>query len=339
MKVYEAPIFFEKNRVFRVYTGGKMFDHFVGDGSVDDFFPEEWVASSTKALNEGRNVYKEGISKIKDNDLYLDEAIKKFPKEMLGEKNSIGVLVKYLDSAIRLPAQAHPNKEFSRKYFNSNYGKEECWIILAKRPNASIYFGFKDGVDKKILRQTIEESKTNKEAFEKILLKHEVEVGDVVFIPALTPHAIGAGCLLLEVQEPTDFTIQPERWCGDYKLSDYQMYLGLDKDVALQCFSYEPIKKVKNTPRFTVNTNSLKVERLLSPDQENSFKINRITLNDGEYVLNQPVAVCSIIEGEGEILGDNFTKKVKQGDYFFFPACCCGKFIINGNLKMIEAFS
>ena len=49
-------------------------------------------------------------------------------------------------------------------------------------------------------------------------------------------HAIGAGCLLLEVQEPSDFTVQPERWCGDYKLSDNEMYLGLDKDTAMECF-------------------------------------------------------------------------------------------------------
>jgi hypothetical protein len=49
-------------------------------------------------------------------------------------------------------------------------------------------------------------------------------------------HAIGCGCLLLEVQEPTDFTIQPERWCGEYKLSDREMYLGLDREKALECF-------------------------------------------------------------------------------------------------------
>ena len=36
---------------------------------------------------------------------------------------------------------------------------------------------------------------------------------------------IGAGCLILEVQEPTDFTIQPEHWCGEYHLNDQEMYL------------------------------------------------------------------------------------------------------------------
>lgn len=50
---YDKPIFFEKNRVFRVYTGGKLFADFFGDDSTDGNYPEEWVASSVHALNEG----------------------------------------------------------------------------------------------------------------------------------------------------------------------------------------------------------------------------------------------------------------------------------------------
>ena len=48
---YNEPIFFEKNRVYRVYTGGKLFSTFFGDDSEDCNYPEEWVASSVKALN------------------------------------------------------------------------------------------------------------------------------------------------------------------------------------------------------------------------------------------------------------------------------------------------
>ena len=45
----KKPIFFEKNRVFRVYLGGKLFSDFFGDDSEDSFYPEEWICSSTKA--------------------------------------------------------------------------------------------------------------------------------------------------------------------------------------------------------------------------------------------------------------------------------------------------
>ena len=59
---YDKPIFFEKNRVFRVYTGGKLFADFFGDDSTDGNYPEEWVASSVHALNEGSTDEHEGIS-------------------------------------------------------------------------------------------------------------------------------------------------------------------------------------------------------------------------------------------------------------------------------------
>ena len=46
------PIFFERNRVGRVYTGGKLFNGFFGDEPIDGFLPEEWVASAVTALNK-----------------------------------------------------------------------------------------------------------------------------------------------------------------------------------------------------------------------------------------------------------------------------------------------
>ena len=50
---YNYPIFFEQNRVFRVYKGGKLFADFFSDDSEDGNYPEEWIVSSVHALNEG----------------------------------------------------------------------------------------------------------------------------------------------------------------------------------------------------------------------------------------------------------------------------------------------
>ena len=72
-KYAKKPIFFEKNRVFRVYLGGKLFSDFFQDDSEDSFYPEEWICSSTKALNEGSTDEFEGVSKIKGTDIYFSE--------------------------------------------------------------------------------------------------------------------------------------------------------------------------------------------------------------------------------------------------------------------------
>ena len=59
---YDYPVFFEKNRVWRVYKGGKLFSQFFSDDSEDSNYPEEWVVSSVTALNEGSADPYEGVS-------------------------------------------------------------------------------------------------------------------------------------------------------------------------------------------------------------------------------------------------------------------------------------
>lgn len=337
---YNEPIFFEKNRVFRVYTGGKLFADFFGDDSTDGFYPEEWVASSVKALNEGSTDEYEGVSKIKGTDLYLNDAIEKFKSEILGNRDDLGFLTKILDSAIRLPVQAHPDKAFSEKYFSSKYGKEESWIILATRPDAKIFFGFKDGVTLEDFSKAIDESENGSDTMENLLCSINVKAGDVIYIPAKMVHAIGSGCLLLEVQEPTDFTIQPERWCGEYKLSDREMYLGLDREEALECFDISKKYPVPLTPKTLVDENGVEYEAVIDESITSSFAVRSITLSGGEFKLDRGAAVYVVTEGSGLITGENYNAKIKKGDYFLMPEAAKGKFALTGSeIKIVECFA
>ena len=339
MKIYEKPLFFEKNRVYRVYTGGKLLGSFVNDGSADGFYPEEWIASSVQALPVAGEPEKAGVSIIEGTDKFLDDLIKEFPKEILGDKKKMGILVKYLDSAIRLPVQAHPDKAFSRKYFNSEHGKEESWIVLDKREGGCIYFGFKDGVTKELFSKAIEESKNDKYAMEKLLVRHDVEPGDVILVPAKAVHAIGAGCLILEVQEPTDFTIQPEYWCGETALTYNDMYIGLDKETALNCFSFEPINQVKITPLCIMDGEKVKIEEVIGKKQSKNFNINKITLRDGEYILDKSAGIYVITDGSGVISGNGFSRNVKKGEYFLLPDFARKNYTIKGEIAIIECFA
>lgn len=335
---YDYPIFFEKNRVFRVYKGGKLFADFFSDDSQDGNYPEEWVVSSVHALNDGSTDEYEGISKIKDSDLYLSDAMKDYKKEMLGDNEDIGVLTKILDSAIRLPVQAHPDKPFSRKYFNSSYGKEESWVILATRPGGKVFYGFKDGVTLEQFEKAIEESETSKTAMEDLLESFEVKPGDVIYIPAKMVHAIGAGCLLLEVQEPSDFTVQPERWCGDYKLSDHEMYLGLDKKTALECFDVNKKFPAPLTPNVIEEKDGVKYESLIDERMTKTFNVRRVTLDGGEFKMNGGVKIYVVTEGNGKITGDGYEKEITKGDYFFISESAKDKFALSGNMTLIECY-
>ncbi len=334
------PIFFERNRVGRVYTGGMLFADLFGDERADGYLPEEWIASNVKALNKGSTNPKEGVSKILGEEVYFDDLLKQNKKELLGSDEKFRILVKGLDSSIRLPAQAHPDKAFSRKYFNSEYGKTECWTILATRPGAKIYFGFKEGVTKEMFEAAIDQSETDMDAMQNLMVSIEPKVGDVFLVPARTVHAIGAGCLILEVQEPTDFTIQPERWCGEYKLSDEEMYIGLTREQAVSCFDFGTAPDSKLEPVVTESAEGMIKESLVSENHTDCFIVNRVKLNGGEFTPNvhDSYAVYIVVEGSGIICGNGYSREIKKGDYFFMPACAMGKFAIKGNAQIIECY-
>ena len=336
---YDKPVFFERNRVRRVYTGGKLFSDFFGDEPVDGYFPEEWVASDVHALNKDSSDPFEGVSRIEGTELYFNEALKQYKEELLGGKDELGILTKLIDSSIRLPIQAHPDKQFSRKYFHSSHGKEESWIIIATRPGAKIYYGFKDNVTLDDFKKAIEGSEQKGYPMEALLNAIDVHPGDVFYIPAGFVHAIGAGCLLLEVQEPTDFTIQPERWCGDYKLSDEEMYLGLPAETALDCFDIGKTFSAPLEPSLVKDDGGVVCRSAVNQSITDSFKVNIITLDSGSYALDKPACVYVVTEGSGTVKGDDYEKSISKGDYFFIPAAAANRFFVTGNIKITECYS
>ena len=323
-KIVRTPIFFEKNRVGRVYTGGALFAELFGDDSTDGFEPEEWVVSSVVALNKEMKSEKEGVSVVKGTDIYLDDLLKSHKNELLGDRDTFGVLTKFLDSAIRLPVQAHPDKAFSRKHFNSDYGKAESWIVLGTRENACIYFGFKNKMTAEEFGEAVKRSENDKNVMEGLLNRVPVKAGDVFFVPAKMVHAIGAGCLILEIQEPTDFTIQPEYFCGDYRLNEREMYIGLDPDTALTVFDYSiygerAVEMGRKTPKIVKNEDGVKHEELITYSDTPCFAVERYTVTASKTALTDKPAVYVIVDGEGEIICGENTAKVKKGDYFLLP--------------------
>ena len=175
---------------------------------------------------------------------------------------------------------------------------------------------------------------------ENLLCTIDVKAGDVIYIPAKMVHAIGSGCLLLEVQEPTDFTIQPERFCGEYKLSDREMYLGLNRKNALECFDMQKKYPAPLEPKLISDENGTKYEAMIDESITNSFNVRNITLKDGSFLLDKGAAVYVVTEGFGLITGDGYEKEIKKGDYFLMPDAAKNKFNIKGeNIRITECFA
>lgn len=336
----KEPIFFERNRVFRIYLGGKQYSKLLGDKDEDNLFPEEWIASKVKAINPKYFGKRDGVSIVKGTDLFFDDLLKSEKESLLGNRK-YDCLVKYLDSAIRLPVQVHPTKEFSKKYFNSEYGKTESWLVIDTRPGAKIYFGFNQFIGKDRFSKMEEDSLKNKNVMQTILNGVDAKIGDMYIINGGLIHAIGAGCTIIEVQEPTDYTIQPENWCGDYRITEQEKYIGLDKSTALDCFDYEMVgikalERAKILPKTIIDESGYKKETLITYNDTVCFAENRHTLKGGTFTMGFAPSVWIVLNGTAVIKGDNYEKIIKKGDYFFLPYCAEGKFTVSGAATLIE---
>lgn len=344
-KLVREPIFFERNRVYRIYLGGKPYKNIFNDvdgydDGSDNMFPEEWVASKVKAINPKYFGKRDGVSVVKGTDIFFDDLLDEYKSELLGNRK-YDCLVKFLDSAIRLPFQVHPTKDFSRKHFNSEYGKTEAWLVVATRPGAKLYFGFKDKMTKETLSELEERSEVEKDIMAGILAGVDAKPGDIWLIKAGLIHAIGAGCTIIEVQEPTDFTIQPERWCGDYHISYNEEYIGLKKDTALDCINYDiygekAIEFAKVNPTVEIDTPEYKKEIMISYTDTPCFGEVRHTIRKGGgFTMNYAPAVWICLEGTAVIEGENYRKTVKRGDYFYLPFVAEGKFSVTTDTEAV----
>ena len=336
-----GPIFFERNRVFRVYRGGSLFHEFFGDPDEDSNCPEEWVASTVRAQNKDSKGEDEGISVVRGGGQPFSRMVETRRHDMLGDHSTLDLLVKILHSAVRLPVQVHPDKQFARRHFGSVHGKTEMWLILATRGDARIYVGFKDGVTRRDLARSMKASETDRASCVRLLNEVAVSPGDVFLIPGGLAHTIGAGCLLLEAEEPTDLMIQAEAWCADYHLEASERNMGLDDETALQCFDVDllvgdrAVAAVRRQPRQITAAPGVSGECLIGRDDTPDFSVNRWRLRTASLTMPNGPSVCVVTEGAGRITGPGAACALRKGDYFFLPACAQGT-SLTGSLELVE---
>ena len=185
-----------------------------------------------------------------------------------------------------------------------------------------------------------EKSENDKEIMASVCQSVDVEIGDLFIIPAGLIHAIGAGCTVIEVQEPTDFTIQPERWCGDKHLNYQEEFLSLDKDTAMSCFDFDLINEVAISkavikPETLITKEGYTKESLITYRHTTCFSENRHTVEKSEFTLDWAPAVYIVLEGEGELIGKDYNHKLVRGDYFFLPYTCEGKIKARSDSKLV----
>lgn len=131
--------------------------------------------------------------------------------EFLGTRHEgeteLPILIKFIDAKRDLSVQVHPGDGYAKEYENGQLGKEEMWYVLDASRDAKLVYGLHQDCTEEEIRESIENGTLGK-----YLQTVPVKRDDLFFIQSGTIHAIGAGCLIAEIQENSNLT---------YRLYDY----------------------------------------------------------------------------------------------------------------------
>ena len=238
---------FLPNRVLRLYSGGSGIDRLrSAEQPEDNRYPEDWIASCIEGNGRAYLSPGHGISRIlADGEIFpFPEFLQQHAEAILGPAHKArfgirpGVLTKLLDSAERLPLQVHPTRAQARELFGVDYGKTEAWIILSTREirgeKPYLLTGFRENFNAELFFRESREGVYEKGL--EMLHKLPVRPGDVIVIHGGLPHAIGPGVTMVEVMEPSDLVIVPEKNCCGVLLDEEKRFSGLGPDKALSLF-------------------------------------------------------------------------------------------------------
>ena len=205
------------------------------------------------------------------------------------------LLVKYLFTSDMLSVQCHPERKQTEAAGRGPGGKDECWVVVAADPGATLGIGFDTPIDAQAMRTAARDG-----SIVDMMTWFDVQAGDVFYIPANTVHAIGPGCSIIEEQQNSDIT---------YRLYDYGRPRELHLDAGLAVADGSPYDRNL-------------IQRL--PDRGSAsladgpfFRIDWVDGVPGEDLLYSYAAPLLVLPLAGEVLADG--EIVKPGECALAP--------------------
>ncbi|NGX31442.1 MAG: putative mannose-6-phosphate isomerase GmuF [Chlamydiae bacterium] len=273
-----------------IWGGQKLKTLFQKQTSMDPV-AESWEVS---VRDEGMSVVRNGEYQGKT----LKQVWEYLKEELVGRHaDPFPLLVKLIDAKEMLSVQVHPNEKIAKKL--DSEAKNESWLILDCETDSHLYLGFKEGVAKEDVQKAFLDN-----TIESLLRKMPVQKNQVCFIPAGTVHAIGKGCVILEVQQSSDTSYRLYDWNRLGKegkkrdLHIKQAMLALDVNLRPQIFEMEKIEQIEDsqrylilqTPYFTIEKWSVK-EYVKIPHIQTTFEVFFIQKGKGKISANTTVDV------------------------------------------------
>ena len=231
------------------------------------------------------------------------------------------LLVKFLFPADKLSIQVHPDSAYA--YANERAaggrGKTEMWHVCSNEPGAQVLIGLKRNVTREQFRASIETHRVE-DLFETYLAKK----GDTFFIAPGTPHAIGSGLILCEVQEYSDLTYR----VYDYGRTDAHgnpRELHIEKAMAVTDFDKSlRTGRVQAAPQASDNSRLLAACYFFATERQEFTA--RVELESNPYRFELVI----VLSGSGTIEWQDQKSLYIPGECWFIPATL-GRYALQPN--------
>ena len=228
-------------------------------------------------------------------------------KALLGDgwsAASFPLLVKLIDAREPLSVQVHPDDGYAGRVEGCS-GKTEMWYVLDAQPGACLIAGVRS-CTKAELRDAVLAGRA-----EQYLNRIEVHRGDSITIPSGMVHALGAGCLVVEIQQNSDVT---------YRLFDYGRPRELQLERAMD------VVDLGLQPAVDSAGGDDEANRALPLCHNAHFRVDRVNVR-GRWRLPAGTGssrTVTCVGGTGLLTGGSGSDRLAKGDSLFLPAALEG---------------
>ncbi|MDQ4100463.1 MAG: class I mannose-6-phosphate isomerase [Chloroflexota bacterium] len=209
----------------------------------------------------------------------------------VGGRPLFPLLIKLIDAADDLSVQVHPYDAAAAPL--DRLGKTEAWHVLSAAPGARLYLGLQPGVTVEHLADACRRADGSAAS---LLRQVPARAGTTVLIPAGTVHALGAGVVVYEIQQPSDVTFRLDDW-GRVDAHGRSRELHLDQGLGVTVAGLRPELIPPVALRSTVGRRHLLAACRF-------FALERIALPSGASVAVNAAgspSVLTVLNGEATL--------------------------------------
>ncbi|MCA9121182.1 MAG: class I mannose-6-phosphate isomerase [Planctomycetaceae bacterium] len=298
---------------------GTVLDKAIGDGTD---YAESW-----EVVDHGNDQSVVANGSLAGKTLH--ELVTNHGTELLGRhypQPQFPLLFKFLDAHQNLSVQVHPNDEQGRQLDPPDLGKTEAWLVLHADPGSLVYAGLKRGFDRQAFEREVSRGTT-----ELCLHRFEPSVGDCIFIPAGTVHALGAGLIIAEIQQASDTTFRISDW---NRVGPDGQPRELHIEQALEVIDYESGPVAPCEPQLT---DRVHVSRLVSCDK---FALDRWDFDTVEtFGGDDRCHLLAVLKGSVQFANAKSSEPLSKGQSILLPAAAGQhKLVPGGATQLLDMY-